>query len=180
MKKITTPIIFLICICILLCGCDGGYEDLEVELDACQDEINYLEDELFQLESCLSIVLNYVKSPKTTENVETLGFNEVWALKDYFDFSFYYDKEIESLCYNIKDKSGAPIRLIYEDTPQIQELLIAVYSSDGELETYYGIGDSERLFFIPEYNYSYEVLLFAIVNNNIYRANYNFSIEDIK
>ena len=180
MKRVVAPIIFLICICVLLCGCDNGYEDLEVELDSCKDEINYLEDELLQAESCLGVVLNYIKKPNTTEAVENLDFNQTWSLKDYFDFSFYYDKELKSLCYNIEDKNGVPIRLIFEDTPQIQELLIAVYSSNGELETYYGIGDSETLFFVPEYDYTYDVLLFATVDDNIYRANYNFSVDDIK
>lgn len=174
MKRIITPIICLISICIILCGCNNEYENLNIELDECHDEINYLEDKILETKSSLNIVLDYVKNPKTTDGIETLSFNETWGLKDYFDFSFCYDDESKSVFFTIKDKSGNPIRLIWEDTPQIQELLIAIYSSDGELETYYGTGYSEMLFLVPEYNYSYEILLFATVNNDIYRANYNF------
>ena len=180
MKKFIIPFIFMLCICISLCSCyssDDEYNEFESKYEETSEELDSLkEDSLNRLHH----TMDYIKEIETQNNIPNYAFGDTWSVEDFFNFSLYYDSESEAICYNLKTKDGYPIRFIWDETTEIQDLFIAVYRSDGSFETVEGFGDEDTLIYIPEYNYSYEILLFATVNNKVYRANYNFSIEDTK
>lgn len=185
MKNII-KILSLICIFLLLCGCISDtdyseYEDLESDYENCQEELYSLSEELEYKEKDINYLLNYVKKLEKDNAVPTYQFNDTWSVDDYFNFSFYYDKKYNLLNYNFKTQEGEKIFLFdFDNTHKINNLTVGVYRSDGYFESFNARYDGDSLFEVPDYNYSYEILLIATVNNKIYRATYKISAKEIK
>lgn len=186
MKKFIKTISVLICSSILLCGCYGNsvsyseYSDLEATLEDCENERDYFKEELDIKEKSINNILSYLKTIENNKLIPTYNFDNVWSVGDYFNFSFFYDKELECLSYNIESKDGSSILFIDEETTELQNLFIAFFRSDGSFESYNAFCSGESLIDVPDYNYSYEVILIATINNVPYRATYKFSCKDIK
>ena len=186
MRKVVLILSFLLCVSIFLCGCADNvidyedYKELEADCEEYENEINSLEEHLDSRKENIKVLLNYIKTIEDIGTVETYSINDVWSVEDYFDFMLTYDKECKALCYDIKSKEGKPIAWIDEYCLEVQKLFVSIYRSDGYFESYDIYGDGDITFLTPDYNYSYELVLFAYVNDNLYRANFNISCEDIE
>jgi len=184
MKKVLffTVILFLM---ISFSGCannhsEAKYEDLERMYEELSDEYTALDEELEYEEKGIELLFRHLKTLESNKKIPIYKFKDMWSVGDSFDLSFYYDKKDSVLCYKITDKEGTPITFIYEDTVQLQNLFIGVLRSDGCFESYNTYWDGETLFYLPDYNYSYEITLIADVNGTPHYATYKMSCEDIK
>ena len=186
MKKQLLLISILILFSILLCGCMEGtvsteeYEDLQYQYEECEGERDSYEEELIYKNESIKLLFDYAKSTINTKSTPKYDFKKIWSVGDYFDFQFTYDKEFDRVTYSIKNKEGENIRWIDNDTEEIQDICFGVYRSDGTFQSYNTDWDGERLFYKSDYNYSYEILVVATVNNKTHIAVYNFTNNDIK
>lgn len=184
--KIAIKTLFLIFIFLFICGCTSEndlseYEDLMSDYEYCLEEKESIEEELEYKIEDINYLSNYIKKLETNNPPQVYNFKDTWSVKDFFNFSLYYDKEYNSLNYNLKTKDNKEIFLFsFENNTTLQNLTVTIYRSDGTFNTVNAKYDGDYLFEVPDYNYSYEIMLFATVNNNIYRATYKLSAEEIK